>query len=45
MKCQAIIRPTSIPAPIFQLALNVFYLMGIINGWNREFIKYTGRER
>lgn len=45
MKCQAIARPTSIPAPIFGLALNIFYLMGIINGWKQEFVRYTGRER
>ncbi len=38
-KCMA--RPTAIPAPIFQVALNVFYLRGLISGWGKLFKNYT----
>lgn len=41
MKAKCMTRPTAIPAPVFNLSLNVFYLMGIIAGWKRLFEKYT----
>lgn len=41
MKCRAMARPTNIPAPAFNMALNVFYLMGSIRGWNKLYRKYT----
>ncbi len=42
MKAQCVTRPTSIPAPLFTLASNLFYLAGILFGWNKFFKKYTG---
>lgn len=41
MKCKAMARPTSIPAPLFKLALNFFLLIGGIKGWNKLYNKYT----
>ena len=41
MKCKALARPTNIPAPAFKMALNVFYLIGTIKGWNKLYEKYT----
>jgi quercetin dioxygenase-like cupin family protein len=45
MKAQCITRPTSIPAPIFHLALNVCYIAGRLLGWNKLFEKYTTPEK
>ena len=41
MKCKAMARPTNIPAPAFNMALNVFYLMGELKGWSKLYKKYT----
>jgi hypothetical protein len=41
MKCKAMARPTSIPAPAFKLALIAFYVMGTLKGWNKLYDKYT----
>lgn len=41
MNCKAIARPTSIPAPMFKLALNLFLFLGGIKGWNKLYEKYT----
>ncbi len=41
MKCQAMARPTKIPAPAFNLALRAFYFIGMIKGWNKLYKKYT----
>ena len=41
MKCQAMARPTNIPEPAFNMALNVFYIMGSLSGWNKLYKKYT----
>lgn len=41
MKCKAMARPTSIPAPLFKLTLNLFYLMGVMKGWDKLYAKYT----
>jgi quercetin dioxygenase-like cupin family protein len=41
MKCKAMARPTNIPAPAFNMALNVFYLMGMFKGWGKLYKKYT----
>jgi mannose-6-phosphate isomerase-like protein (cupin superfamily) len=42
MNAKCITRPTSVPAPLFKLALNVFYVAGSVLGWNRLYRKYTG---
>lgn len=44
MRCRAMTRPTNIPAPVFGLALNAFYLIGLIRGWKKDFVRYTGHE-
>ena len=42
MKAKCLARPTAIPAPVFALSLKVFYLMGLLRGWNKLYEKYTG---
>jgi hypothetical protein len=32
MKCKAMARPTNIPKPMFNIAFNIFHLMGIAKG-------------
>lgn len=44
MKAKCITRPSNIPAPIFYLALNFFFIVGSILGWNKQIEKYTGNE-
>jgi hypothetical protein len=44
MKARCITRPTNIPAPIFYLAMNFFFIVGSFSGWNKQFEKYTGDE-
>jgi quercetin dioxygenase-like cupin family protein len=41
MNVQAMARPANIPAPIFGLLMNGFYLVGVLAGWERLFRKYT----
>lgn len=43
MKCQALSRPTNIPALFFRMALRFFYLMGVLRGWGKLYTKYTGQ--
>lgn len=45
MNCQAMTLPTNIPAPVFGLALNVFYMLWRLKGWKNDFVRYTGQER
>jgi hypothetical protein len=40
-RCQAIARPTSVPAAAFNIALSFFYIMGTLRGWNKLYRKYT----
>ncbi len=42
MKAQCITRPTSIPAPVFKLVINMFYGVGSVLGWKKLYTKYTG---
>lgn len=42
MKAKALVRPTKIPAPLFYLAKQFFYIIGTIIGWRKYFKKYTG---
>jgi hypothetical protein len=44
MKTQSLVRPTKIPAPVFSLAGNLFFIIGSLSGWNKLFTKYTGRK-
>ncbi len=43
MNCQAMTRPTNIPAPVFGLALNFFYMLGRLKGWKSDFVRYRGQ--
>lgn len=41
MNCQSMTRPTSIPAPVFGLALFVFHMTGVFRGWKKIYRRYT----
>jgi quercetin dioxygenase-like cupin family protein len=43
--CQALTRPANIPAAVFNSAVNLFYWIGKLMGWEKLYKKYTGRER
>lgn len=43
MKAQCMTRPTAIPAPLFRIALKVFYLRGVFSNWKSLFKRYTGK--
>ncbi len=43
MKTKSMARPTEIPAPLFNIALRVFYLRGVFSGWSALYKKYTGK--
>jgi quercetin dioxygenase-like cupin family protein len=43
MNMQCLARPTSIPVPVFNLALNFFYWRGVVSGWGRLYERYVGR--
>jgi len=43
--CQALTRPTNIPAAVFGSAINLFYLIGKMIGWKKLYKEYTGLER
>jgi quercetin dioxygenase-like cupin family protein len=38
---KALARPTSLPSPIFNLLMNIFYVAGSLAGWERLYKKYT----
>ncbi|MDO5977795.1 cupin domain-containing protein [Flavivirga spongiicola] len=42
MKAKCLACPNNIPPFVFTLALKVFYLIGVLNGWNKLYHKYTG---
>jgi quercetin dioxygenase-like cupin family protein len=41
MKARCIARPTAIPAPLFKIALKVFYIRGVLSGWKKLYDRYT----
>jgi len=43
MKAQCMARPTNIPAPLFNMALRLFYVKGALSGWKKLYEKYTGK--
>ena len=43
MKAKCMTRPREIPAPMFNIALKVFYLRGLLSGWSKLYKKYTDR--
>jgi mannose-6-phosphate isomerase-like protein (cupin superfamily) len=42
MKAKCMARPTNIPAPLFNIALQFFYVRGTLGGWEKLYKKYTG---
>lgn len=43
--CEALTRPTNIPAPVFKQVINLFYLKGKVLGWKKLYKKYTGLDK
>jgi len=41
MNSKALARPTNVPAPVFNLLMNIFYIVGSLAGWERLYKKYT----
>jgi mannose-6-phosphate isomerase-like protein (cupin superfamily) len=41
MKARCIARPTSIPSPIFRLAIEICFIIGRFAGWEKLFNRYT----
>lgn len=41
MNVQAVARPAYVPAPVFGVLMNVFYLYGSLAGWEKLYEKYT----
>lgn len=44
MKAKCLARPTNIPAPLFKAVLQLFYICGVLAGWQKLYKKYTGRK-
>ncbi|HEU4470919.1 MAG TPA: cupin domain-containing protein [Flavisolibacter sp.] len=45
MKARCITRPTSVPVPLFRLAIAFFLVAGSLLGWKKLYTKYTGAAR
>ncbi len=41
MNAKALARPTNVPAPVFGLLMNSFYMIGELAGWEKLYKKYT----
>ncbi|MBC7776954.1 MAG: cupin domain-containing protein [Phycisphaerae bacterium] len=41
MKAQCLTRPTQFPAWSFNFVLNMFYFVGLMRGWKKDFVRYT----
>lgn len=41
MKAKCLTRPTKIPAWFFSMGLQMFYWIGLLRGWEKEFDRYT----
>ena len=44
MKARCLARPSSLPAPFFNLAINACFLLGTLLGWEKDFLRYTRGE-
>jgi quercetin dioxygenase-like cupin family protein len=40
MKAKSMARPTAIPSLVFNIALKVFYIRGVLSGWSKLYNKY-----
>ena len=41
-KCNALARPTTIPAPMFRFVIGLFGIVGTFAGWNKQLKRYVG---
>jgi len=41
MNTKALARPSNVPAPLFSLLMNTFYVVGTLAGWEKLYQKYT----
>lgn len=41
MSAKALARPSNVPAPIFGVFMNIFYVYGLLAGWEKLYRKYT----
>ena len=41
MNARAVARPAMLPAPVYGLLMNVFYVVGSLAGWDQLYRKYT----
>ena len=42
MKAKSMARPAAIPLVLFSIALKVFYIRGVMSGWNKLYNRYVG---
>jgi hypothetical protein len=41
MNMKAVARPASVPGPIFDVLMKIFYVYGSLAGWEKLYRKYT----
>ncbi len=41
MNAKALARPSQVPAPLYGLLMNMFYVVGSLAGWDRLYKRYT----
>lgn len=41
MDAKALARPSYVPGPLFRLLVNVFFVVGRIAGWEKQYRRYT----
>jgi hypothetical protein len=41
MNAKALARPSNVPAPVFVVFMNIFYVYGLLAGWEKLYRKYT----
>ena len=41
MNAQALARPSSVPGPVFDVLMNIFYVYGSLAGWEKLYKRYT----
>jgi quercetin dioxygenase-like cupin family protein len=42
INARTLARPSYVPAPLFSLAMRIFYVLGVLAGWEKLYKKYTG---
>jgi len=41
MRARAVARPSYVPGPLFRLLMEIFFVIGSIAGWEKQYRKYT----